>query len=69
MLCASENVFLDHCVQLTGWQDNYPTMIGNMDIWKVRNSWGPDWGENGYIYLERGSDVCGIADEATLPIV
>jgi hypothetical protein len=26
-------------------------------------------GEDGYIYVERGYDFCGVADEATLPIV
>ncbi len=69
MLCASENVLLDHCVLLTGWEDSYPSELGNVDIWKIRNSWGSDWGEGGYIYLERGYDLCGVADMVTLPIV
>ena len=33
---------LDHAVLLTGLRD------GN---WVVKNSWGPDWGEKGYIRL------------------
>jgi len=38
----------------------------------VRNSWGPEWGERGYIRMQRGiSDrrgLCGIAMEASYPI-
>jgi len=51
---------LDHCVQLIGWgtQDS-------LDVWVVRNSWGTDWGYSGYLYVERGYDVCGIAQEVT----
>jgi len=56
---------LDHCVQLTGWQ-----VIGGMTVWNVRNSWGADWGPNGgYIYVEKGYDVCGIGQEVTSSIV
>ena len=45
---------LDHCVQVTGINtaDNY---------WIVRNSWGTDWGDEGFIYLSAGSDMCGIS--------
>lgn len=34
----------------------------NKDYWLIRNSWGPDWGENGFIRLLRHSDehsYCG----------
>ena len=36
---------VDHCVQVVGinLDENY---------WIVRNSWGSDWGEEGYIYLK-----------------
>jgi len=49
--CPTE---VDHCVQAVGvnLDDNY---------WIVRNSWGTDWGLDGYIWLEYGSDLCSIA--------
>eukprot|EP01092_Planopodium_desertum_P009000 TRINITY_DN38366_c0_g1_i1.p1 TRINITY_DN38366_c0_g1~~TRINITY_DN38366_c0_g1_i1.p1 ORF type:complete len:332 (-),score=93.23 TRINITY_DN38366_c0_g1_i1:49-1017(-) len=51
---------IDHCVQATGFstQDGVPA-------WNVRNSWGTDWGLQGYLYVQRGSDVCGIAEVVT----
>jgi len=52
---------LDHCVQLTGFSS-----VQNTDAWNVRNSWGTDWGEEGYIYLARGSDTCGCAEVVTV---
>eukprot|EP00042_Codosiga_hollandica_P033262 m.220231 g.220231 ORF g.220231 m.220231 type:complete len:254 (+) comp54144_c0_seq3:398-1159(+) len=51
---------LDHCVQLTGWG-----VDGSTNYWSVRNSWGTTWGEQGYIRVLLGSDMCGIAQEAT----
>jgi len=55
---------LDHCVQLTGYspEDGY-------SVWNVRNSWGSDWGVDGYIYLERNQNMCGCAEVVTVPIV
>jgi len=53
---------LDHCVQIVGW--NVDTSR-NIPYWIVRNSWGTDWGLNGYLWVERNKDECGISDEAT----
>jgi len=51
---------IDHCVQITGF-----TSMDSLDVWTVRNSWGTDWGVNGFIYVERGKNLCAIADVAT----
>jgi C1A family cysteine protease len=51
---------MDHCVQLVGYDTS-----GQVPYWIVRNSWGTDWGEAGYIYIEMGKNLCGIANEAT----
>jgi len=51
---------LDHCVMITGYGSESGT-----NYWWVRNSWGTDWGQSGYLQVESGADVCGIAQEIT----
>lgn len=55
---------LDHCVQLVGYNTT-----AEKPYWIVRNSWDTVWGMDGYIHLEFNTNACGIADEATIPMV
>jgi len=62
---------LDHAVLVVGYGTD-----GGADYWKVRNSWGATWGENGYVRMSRaetpaksnGAD-CGILKAASYPTV
>jgi C1A family cysteine protease len=49
---------INHAVQTVG----VDTEAG---YWKVRNSWGEEWGESGYIRLAYGQDTCGITYDVT----
>jgi len=52
----SKNIAVNHVVQLVG----YGTDSKDGDYWIVRNSWGTEWGEDGYIRLKRESETqCG----------
>jgi C1A family cysteine protease len=57
-IISSCGMSVDHCVQVVG----VDTESG---FWKVRNSWGTSWGDNGYIYLATGKNMCNIASEPT----
>lgn len=35
--------------------------------WKLKNSSGPNWGEDGYFRLELGANTCGILEAASYP--
>ena len=49
---------VNHLVVLEGYGTDPVTL---QDYWLVRNSWGTNWGENGYIRLDRSSvPQCGL---------
>ena len=58
---------LDHGVLVVGWGTE-----NNMKYWIVKNSWGPEWGDDGYIKLEKGvegSGTCGLLTQPVYPIL
>jgi len=59
--CPFGYTTLDHCVHLVGYQTNEK----GVKYWLVKNQWGEDWGQKGYIWIQFGKNLCGIADEAT----
>jgi len=46
---------LDHALLLVGYN-----VSGSTPFWIVKNSWGQDWGEDGYFRIRRGTGLCGI---------
>jgi len=56
---ACEDNMTNHAVVLVGWDDN----LGENGAWILRNSWGTEWGEDGYMYIEYG---CSRVDKGAL---
>ncbi len=48
---------VNHGVVLVGWDDT----LGTAGAWIMRNSWGPNWGMDGYMYIEYGCSKIGYA--------
>jgi KDEL-tailed cysteine endopeptidase len=54
---------------------NHAVLVVGFDLaqkfWIVKNSWGADWGESGYVRvaMENGEGVCGLQKQALYPVV
>ena len=49
-----------HAVEIVGWG----TTTDNLDYWIVKNSWGKEWGDNGFFKIKRGVDECKLETNA-----
>lgn len=59
---------LDHAVLLVGWGIE-TELFEKKPYWIVKNSWGADWGEQGYFRIKRGDGKCGINTAVVAPIL
>jgi C1A family cysteine protease len=65
---AGENV--NHGLLLVGYGekllegDRKPTKF-----WIIQNSWGERWGEQGFVNVERGTNLCNFATDAYFPVL
>jgi len=53
---------IDHGVQIVGYNG-----LDKNGYWIIRNMWGADWGENGFIRLQFGLNTCGLTSLPTAP--
>lgn len=64
--CNIDNEAVTHSTLLVGWGE-----LKGKKYWKVLNSWGSNYGEDGYFLIERGTDECAIESmaEAGTPVL
>ncbi|KAL7292471.1 hypothetical protein TKK_0014048 [Trichogramma kaykai] len=58
--CDGAYTSLNHAVEIVGYDKTGP-----IPFYIVKNSWGPSFGDKGYLYIAIGSNVCGIAHQAS----
>lgn len=66
---------LDDPLCTRGIQPNHGVLVigygqeNGKDYWLIKNSWGKEWGENGYVKLLRGRNMCNIEFQLTYPVL
>ncbi|XP_015603427.1 cathepsin O-like isoform X2 [Cephus cinctus] len=58
--CDGSFVSLNHAVQIVGYDNT-----AAIPYYIVKNSWGPSFGNKGYVYIAIGSNLCGIANQVS----
>ena len=55
---SSGDLLGGHCIKLIGWG-----VDSGVDYWVAANSWTTYWGNQGYFWIKRGVNECGIEDD------
>ncbi|XP_026860395.2 pro-cathepsin H [Electrophorus electricus] len=61
--CHNTTDKVNHAVLAVGYNEENGT-----PYWIVKNSWGPTWGIDGYFYIEREKNMCGLAACSSYPL-
>lgn len=72
-MCQNDAQSVNHAVVAVGLgqveekSDN--GAVTTIPYYIIRNSWGTMWGMEGYFWMKRGENLCGVGDCASFPIV
>jgi len=53
--CSRRANDVDHAIAIVGYGKE-----NGIDYWLIKNSWGKEWGQNGYGKFKRGTNACSI---------
>lgn len=62
--CGSTPMDVNHAVLAVGYG-----VENGVPYWLIKNSWGKDWGVDGYFKMELGKNMCGVSTCASYPFV
>ncbi|KAK4483691.1 hypothetical protein RD792_010892 [Penstemon davidsonii] len=62
--CGNSPMDVNHAVLAVGYG-----VENGIPYWLIKNSWGADWGDEGYFKMEMGKNMCGVATCASYPVV
>ncbi|XP_042378767.1 cysteine proteinase 2-like [Zingiber officinale] len=62
--CGKTPMDVNHAVLAVGYG-----VENGIPYWLIKNSWGEDWGVDGYFKMELGKNMCGVATCASYPIL
>lgn len=63
--CKQGPMDVNHAVLIVG----YGTTAAGVPYWIVKNSWGVEFGMEGYFWMLRGANMCGLAVCASYPLI
>jgi cathepsin H len=63
--CHTGPQTVNHAVLAVGYGED----ANGTPYWIIKNSWGADWGLDGYFYMEMGKNMCGVSTCASYPVV